>query len=128
MFDHVTIAVFDLRRSRGIYAAALAPLGYTIQTEITDEPTGDLAALGFGTETRTTFWLVQGRPGSPLHLAFAASNHAAVDAFHAAALVARARDHGAPGPRPQYHADYYAAFVIDPDGYNVEAVCHAFEP
>lgn len=127
MFDHVTLAVSDLHRSRYFYVGALAPLGYTIQTEITDENTGDLAAIGFGTETKTTFWLVLGRPAAPMHLAFTANNHAAVDGFHLAALVAFGRDHGAPGLRPQYHADYYGAFVIDPDGYNVEAVCHTLE-
>lgn len=127
MFDHVTIAVSDLKRSRQFYAGALAPLGYTIQTEITDEPTGDLAAVGLGTQTRTAFWLVQGRPAAPMHLAFAADNHAAVNAFHSAALASDGQEHGAPGLRPQYHADYYAAFVIDPDGYNVEAVCHMLE-
>lgn len=127
MFDHVTIAVSDLKRSRYFYAGALAPLGYAIQMEITDEHTGALAAVGLGTATKTTYWLVQGRAAAPMHLAFAADNHAAVNAFHQAALVADGRDHGAPGLRPQYYADYYGAFVIDPDGYNVETVCHTLE-
>lgn len=127
MFDQVTIAVSRLKRSRHFYAGALAPLGYAIQTEISDEHTGELAAIGLGTESRTTFWLVQGRPGAPMHLAFAAKNHAAVNAFHQGALASDGRDHGAPGLRPPYHADYDAAFVIDPDGYNVEAVCHTLE-
>ena len=82
MFDHVTITVSDLKRSGRFYAAALSPLGYAIQTEITDEQTGDLAAIGLGTQASTAFWLVHGRPGAPMHLAFAASNHAAVDGFH----------------------------------------------
>lgn len=122
MIDHVSIRVKDFARSRAFYTAALAPLGYTAMMEF---PTDAGPVAGLGAEGKPDFWLSAGAPGAPLHLAFLARERAMVDAFHRAALAAGARDNGAPGPRPQYHPNYYGAFVFDPDGNNVEVVCHA---
>jgi catechol 2,3-dioxygenase-like lactoylglutathione lyase family enzyme len=130
MIDHVGLAVADLEASRAFYTAALAPLGISVQMEVTEEMTGGHGAhLGFGTPKRPDFWIGSGKaPSASVHVAFAASTRAEVDAFHAAALTAGGRDNGAPGLRPEYHPDYYGAFVLDPDGNNVEAVCHAPAP
>lgn len=120
MFDHVKFGVSDYTRSKAFYLQALAPLGVRAGAE------GDPA---YGIELvrdddRTSLCLFQSRAKpAPLHIAFAAASREQVDAFHAAALSAGAQDNGAPGFRPQYHAGYYAAFVIDPDGHNIEAVC-----
>ena len=135
MIDHMTFRVRDMARSKAFYAAALAPLGYGLKFE---QSFGATLVVGFGTADPrrpgvdiVDTWLVQGSvergPAvtSGCHLAWAAPDRAAVDAFHAAALAAGGQDNGPPGLRPQYHADYYGAFVIDPDGNNVEAVCHA---
>jgi catechol 2,3-dioxygenase-like lactoylglutathione lyase family enzyme len=124
VLDHVGLEVSDYHRAKEFYAAALAPLGVTLLMEFGD------SAAGFGEETeqgpKPFFWIQsRGRPPvSGAHVAFAARDHAVVDAFHAAALAAGATDNGAPGPRPIYHPHYYGAFVLDPDGNNVEAVCH----
>ena len=115
MLDHIILQVSDLDRSRVFYRAALAPLGYEMVTE-------QAGFLGFGCEQLVDFWLTQGTVSAPVHLAFCAASHPAVDAFHVAALAAGGRDHGAPGLRTHYHPDYYAAFVLDPDGHNIEAV------
>ncbi len=94
---------------------------------VTAEQTGASAHAGFGEDGKPYFWLMaRGRPVvHGVHVAFAAADHDAVDTFHAAGLVAGGTDNGAPGPRPIYHSSYYGAFVLDPDGNNVEAVCHA---
>jgi catechol 2,3-dioxygenase-like lactoylglutathione lyase family enzyme len=124
MLDHVGLEVSDYHRSRAFYEAALAPLGVRLLIEIAD------SAAGFGEETehgpKPYFWIgARGRPiVSGAHVSFAAADRDTVDAFHAAALAAGAADNGAPGPRPIYHPHYYGAFVLDPDGNNVEAVCH----
>jgi catechol 2,3-dioxygenase-like lactoylglutathione lyase family enzyme len=122
MLDHLGFAVADFPRSRAFYAAALAPLGMTVHSE------GEGWAM-FGPAGRPLLWIggrdIAGPPPGRIHYAFAASDRAAVDAFHAAALAAGGHDNGAPGVRAQYHPNYYAAFVIDPDGHNIEAVCHA---
>jgi catechol 2,3-dioxygenase-like lactoylglutathione lyase family enzyme len=118
MIDHVGVNVSDLDRSKSFYARALEPLGYSIFSEW---PTG----AGFGAE-RPDFWIHQrGRPATEVHVSFRCPDRATVDAFYEAALAAGGRDNGPPGPRPQYHEQYYGAFVLDPDGNNVEAVCHA---
>lgn len=118
IFDHVSLSVSDLARSRTFFSEALAPLAIGVAMEFPE-------AIGLGREGRPQLWLASdGNPSSPLHLAFTAANRAEVDAFHHAALLAGGADNGAPGLRPHYHADYYAAFVIGPDGHNVEAVCH----
>jgi catechol 2,3-dioxygenase-like lactoylglutathione lyase family enzyme len=124
VLDHLGIVVSDLPRSRAFYLSALAPLGHDIQLEISAEQTGGHAAIGFGSHGKPAFWISAGMPAGSIHVAFVAISRAAVDAFYRAALAAGGRDNGAPGLRPQYHADYYGAFVLDPDGYNIEAVCH----
>lgn len=129
MLDHLGIPVSDYARSKAFYTAALAPLGMALVMEVTPDLTeSGKAAAGFGPPQRPLFWLgeadaVQGT----VHVAFQAASRADVDAFHRTALAAGARDNGAPGLRPQYHPNYYGAFVLDPDGHNVEAVCHAAE-
>jgi catechol 2,3-dioxygenase-like lactoylglutathione lyase family enzyme len=123
MLDHVGIEVGDLGRSKAFYEKALEPLGIRLLMEF------DVTA-GFGKETeqgpKPFFWIgARGRPAvSGAHLAFGVRTTEEVDAFHAAALAAGGTDNGAPGPRPIYHPGYYGAFVLDPDGNNVEAVCH----
>jgi catechol 2,3-dioxygenase-like lactoylglutathione lyase family enzyme len=127
MLDHMTFRVSDIARSKAFYAAALAPLGYAVLYEGQFDG-ANVVGLGIqGTDTtKIDTWLVDGV--SPVstgcHLAWRTDSHAAVDAFHAAALASGGTDNGAPGLRPHYHADYYGAFVVDPDGNNVEAVCH----
>lgn len=129
MLDHIGIDVSDIDRSRRFYAAALAPLGYIMTKDFGQAagfgvPDGEKKSSDPGGE----FWVAKGDPHPPLvHVAFSAASRAAVDAFHVAALAAGGRDNGAPGLRERYHPDYYAAFILDPDGYNIEAVCHAPE-
>ena len=117
MIDHIGINVSDYAKSKQFYLAALAPLGYKLMMEGT-------SGAGFNTAYIPDFWIRSGTPMPLTHIAFAAANRAAVDAFYRAALAAGGRDNGAPGLRPQYHPNYYGAFVLDPDGYNIEAVCH----
>ena len=119
--DHVTVKVRDLAASRAFYEAALAPFG--IRTIEYDQPP-DVPAIGFGPEGSEDFELSEGEPSAPVHVAFLALDPATVDAFHAAAMEAGGTDNGAPGPRERYSPGYYAAFVLDLDGNNVEAVCH----
>ena len=119
LFDHVIIDVADIGSARSFYERALAPLGY----ELVMESDGRYA---FGRDGRPDFWIADRGTGdaSGVHLAFAAEGQAAVDAFHREAIAAGASDNGAPGIRPDYHSTYYAAFVIDPHGHNIEAVHH----
>src|SRR5215208_1817261 len=117
MLDHVGISVSDFERSRRFYEKALSPLGY----ELIMEPRH--GAAGLGHSGKPDFWIGQGEPGHPLHVAFAADDRATVEAFHKAAVAAGGRDNGGPGLRPEYHPSYYGAFVLDPDGNNIEAVC-----
>lgn len=114
--DHLTLPVRDVAASRSFYEAALAPFG--IETAEIE------GAVGFGPSGSVDFFVTEGEPAGPMHIAFAASDRATVDAFHAAALAAGGRDNGPPGLRPRYHANYYGGYVLDPDGHNVEAVCH----
>jgi catechol 2,3-dioxygenase-like lactoylglutathione lyase family enzyme len=120
MLDHLTVKVRDAARSKAFYAAALEPVGYAVRMEYE-------GGAGLGAE-HPDLWLAAD-PGEvrPMHFAFTAKARRAVDAFHAAALAAGGRDNGAPGLRPDYGPTYYAAFVLDPDGHNVEVVCHARE-
>ncbi|HEV8481978.1 MAG TPA: VOC family protein [Blastocatellia bacterium] len=136
MLDHISIRVADYDRSRKFYEAALAPLGYTLAMET-------LSGAGFRRGFIPDFWIKQGETisleaqaetqdlpgcgGPAVHVAFASDDRSTVDAFYHAALAAGARDNGAPGLRPDYHPNYYGAFVLDPDGYNIEAVCHKAE-
>ncbi len=126
MIDHVGFAVADLARSRQFYEQALAPLGITLIMSVTPEQTeSGGTAHGFGSDGKPYFWIGDNeRPGEGTHVAFEAKTRANVDAFYRAALAAGGTDNGAPGIRPQYHPNYYAAFVLDPDGINVEAVSH----
>jgi catechol 2,3-dioxygenase-like lactoylglutathione lyase family enzyme len=125
MIDHTSLNVSHPARSRAFYDAALAPLGYRILMEIPKEHTDGKVVLGYGVPPKPDFWIAEGAPNEPrIHLAFHAVNHEQVDAFYKAAIAAGGRDNGAPGPRPHYHAKYYGAFVLDPDGHNIEAVCH----
>ena len=114
--DHIGINVTDYDKAKAFYAAALKPLNMTQMMEF-----GDVA--GFG-EDRPFLWVSKGNPGH-VHLAISAPTRAAVDAFYAAAMAAGATDNGGPGLRPEYHPNYYGAFVLDADGHNIEAVCHA---
>jgi len=119
MYDHVGLTVSHLERSRAFYAHALAPLGITELMRF-DE------AIGFGRE-RPQFWIGAGSAAQPTprtHVAFAAVTRLEVDAFYRAAMAAGGTDNGPPGLRAHYHPDYYGAFVLDPDGHNIEAVCH----
>ncbi len=118
MLDHVGIEVSDLDRSKAFYSAALAPLDYTLAYEF-DEGAGFSSGEGI-----PDFWLRAGDPKTATHVAFHVKKRSAVHAFHEAGLAAGGTDNGAPGPRPHYGPTYYAAFVHDPDGHNVEAVCH----
>lgn len=124
MIDHLGLPVRDYAAAKAFYLAALKPLGIGLVKEVTAEENPSGAACGFGSDGKPYFWIGGGAPGSGLHLAFEAKTRAEVDAFYDAALAAGASDNGAPGLRPHYHPDYYAAFVIDADGINLEAVCH----
>ena len=118
MFDHIGIGVANLQASKTFLVRALTPLGAGVVMEVPD-------AVGIGPPRQPSLWLGQaaGKP-VPLHIAFVAENRRQVDEFYRAALAAGGKDNGAPGLRPHYHANYYAAFVIGPDGHNFEAVCH----
>ena len=124
MLDHVGILVRDWNKARAFYDAAFAPLGYTLLAEIPTEHTGGVKVGGYG-KAKPDFWLTQSTDVGPgRHYAFVAASTAEVDAFYAAAMANGGTDNGGPGPRPHYHEHYYGAFVIDPDGNNVEAVYH----
>jgi catechol 2,3-dioxygenase-like lactoylglutathione lyase family enzyme len=131
MIDHLTTYATDFEATKRFYAAVLAPLGHALAVEMVaswdpEYPTRRMCAFGPG---RPIFWIAEVKQASsPRHLAFAAAARPAVDAFHAAGLAAGAKDNGAPGPRAVYHPNYYGAFLLDPDGNNVEAVCHRPAP
>ena len=119
IIDHIGIAVSDAARSKEFYSRALAPLGIEVLMEVQGH-------VGLGRGTKPEFWLAAREEDiRPIHVAFVADDRAQVDAFHAAALEAGGADNGPPGVREIYHPDYYGAFVLDPDGHNVEAVCHS---
>ncbi|MFO1142614.1 MAG: VOC family protein [Amaricoccus sp.] len=123
MLDHVGIVVADLKRALAFYDAALAPLGITRVMQFPDD--ADPVGVGYGQDRKPFFWVGAHRaPSGPVHVAFAAADRAAVRAFHTAGLAAGGADNGAPGLRLEYHPTYYGAFVLDPDGNNVEAVNH----
>ena len=119
MLDHVTIGVSDVERSKTFYDRALRPLGIT---RLYGE--GDRFA-GYGVSPKAFFWIGwKDTPQTGAHIALTAPDRATVDRFYEEAIAAGGTDNGAPGPRPHYHASYYGAFVLDPDGHNIEAVCH----
>ena len=118
MIDHVILNVKDVQASKRFYEKALAPLGYAVVMEF---PEG----VGFGLQGKPVFWIAQrGRAHTEVHVAFGCTERSHVRAFHDAALGAGGTDNGPPGVRENYHPHYYGAFVLDPDGNNIEAVCH----
>jgi catechol 2,3-dioxygenase-like lactoylglutathione lyase family enzyme len=125
MIDHMGVSVSDYARSKAFYEGVLAQLGAALIMEVTPEMTGDgRSHAGFGRNGKPTFWISPRASSSYSHVALVAESREQVDAFHRAALAAGGRDNGAPGLRPHYQPNYYAAFVLDPDGHNIEAVCH----
>ena len=121
MLDHVSLPVSKLEQSKRFYEKALSPLGYGLIME------HHISGVGFGESAKPDIWIRQGEVGAAVHVAFASEDRATVDAFHEAAMAAGGRDNGGPGLRPEYHPSYYGAFVFDPDGNNIEAVCHGPE-
>ena len=128
MIDHIGFPVSDYARAKAFYTKALAPLGYSLVMEVMQEERPGDHAAGFGANGKPDFWIGgEGALNKPVHIAIQAKDRATVDAFYKAALAAGGRDNGAPGLRAHYHPNYYRAFVLDPDGHNIEAVCHALE-
>lgn len=126
MIDHTGINVSNFEQSKEFYTNALAPLGYQLLRESHASVTGSIALASFGIDGEPDFWIVQGEVNTPrIHVAFRAETREMVQAFYFSALEAGGQDNGAPGLRTHYHPDYYGAFVLDPDGHNIEAVCHA---
>ena len=125
MIDHIGIDISDPEKSKTFYDKALAPIGYSM-TQVPVEYTGGKIILGYGNPPqKADFWIAQGSATRPaVHVSFRAENRKQVDEFYKAAIAAGGKDNGAPGLRPHYHKDYYAAFVFDPDGHNIEVVCH----
>ena len=123
MIDHLSTYATDYLATREFYRAVFAPLGHSLQMEFTDPSGKQMCA--FGPEKMAVFWVIEvEQPATPRHVAFTATNREQVHAFYEAGLGNGGSDNGAPGPRPIYHQHYYGAFLIDPDGNNVEAVCH----
>jgi catechol 2,3-dioxygenase-like lactoylglutathione lyase family enzyme len=128
MIDHIGIGASNFDASKRFYDAALAALEIVPIMEVTAEQSGGYHGIGYGKKSKPFSWLGDNGPrGTGVHVVFSASSRSQVDAFYAAALLAGGKDNGSPGLRPHYHPFYYAAFVIDPDGLNVEAVCHTPE-
>ncbi len=124
MIDHIGFAVSNMEQSKTFYVEALKPLGIGVVMEVMAEQTGADAHAGFGKDNKAFFWIAGGqKPKGGTHLAFTAPTRADVDSFYRAALAAGGRDNGPPGLRPHYHPDFYGAFVLDPDGNNIEASC-----
>jgi catechol 2,3-dioxygenase-like lactoylglutathione lyase family enzyme len=124
MIDHIGFPVSDYGRAKAFYMQALAPLRYSLIMEV-QQTENDAPAGGFGRDGKPDFWIGgEGGLSKPVHIALVADDRATVDAFYAAAIGAGGRDNGPPGVRAHYHPNYYGAFVLDPDGHNIEAVCH----
>lgn len=125
MIDHTGVVASDFQASKAFYEKALAPIGYTLLMELSAAVTGHADVAGFGEAPKPDFWVSSGTPNRPpVHVAFRVASRSLVDAFHQAAIQAGGTDNGPPGLRPHYHPNYYGAFVLDPDGHNIEAVCH----
>ncbi len=123
--DHMGLSVSDYERSKAFYRDALKPLGISVIMEFPYGTVGPFATVGLGTAGKPYFWITSGEKTAPrLHLAFRVETRDEVDEFYAAAMEAGGADNGPPGLRLHYHANYYGAFVLDPDGHNIEAVCH----
>lgn len=128
MLDHLNVFVSDFEKSKSFYSRALSAIGYVLVKEFSASDVRSTDVAGFGEPSRPDFWINKGVANQPpVHVAFRVNSRAQVNAFHQAAMAAGGRDNGAPGLRPHYHPHYYAAFVLDPDGHNIEAVCHAPE-
>ncbi len=128
MIDHTGVAVSDFEKSKAFYNTSLAAIGYALIMELPASVTGHADVAGFGEPPKPDFWINSGSPNvPPIHIAFRVQSRAIVDAFYKAAIAAGGTDNGAPGLRPHYHPNYYGAFVRDPDGHNIEAVCHEAE-
>ena len=128
MIDHTGIVVSDFEKSKEFYSKALSAIGYALLMEFPASVTGYTDVTGFGESPKPDFWVSKGSPNKPpIHVAFRVGTRVQVDAFYKAAIEAGGRDNGPPGLRPHYHPNYYGAFVLDPDGHNIEAVCHSPE-
>ena len=125
MIDHTGVTVSDFVRSKAFYINALEPVGYRLLMELSAAVTGGTDVAGFGEPPKPDLWIASGKPNDPpVHIAIRVPSRSAVDAFYKAAIAAGGRDNGPPGIRAHYHPGYYGAFVLDPDGHNIEAVCH----
>jgi catechol 2,3-dioxygenase-like lactoylglutathione lyase family enzyme len=125
MLDHITISVSDIAAAVAFYDKCLPLLGISKLVDVAAERSGTTAYAGYGEGEKPYFWIGQrSGPITPIHVAFLARDRATVDAFHQHAILSGGRDNGEPGVRPHYHPNYYGAFVLDPDGHNIEAVCH----
>ncbi len=125
MLDHISITVANVEAAKTFDEAVLKPNGVSLVMSVSAKETGSTGFYGFGEGQKPWFWIAEGpRRSGPLHIALAADSRANVDAFYKAAIAAGATDNGAPGVRAHYHPSYYGAFVIDPNGHNLEAVCH----
>jgi len=124
MIDHIGLRVNEYAKAKSFYQVALKPLGYELIMEFGPEHGIDYQGAGFGAGGKPDFWIGRGQGNGPMHVAFVARDRAMVDAFHKAAISGGGRDNGPPGVREHYHPNYYGAFVFDPEGNNVEAVCH----
>jgi catechol 2,3-dioxygenase-like lactoylglutathione lyase family enzyme len=123
--DHIGLGFADYARAVRFFEQALAPLGIAVIMQVTKEQTGGYEGAGFGRDGKPSFWISSvGRTTPRVHIAFVADSRAAVNAFFEAALAAGGVDNGAPGVRAHYHPHYYGAFVLDPEGHNIEAICH----
>lgn len=128
MIDHTGVVVSDFDKSKAFYCNALRAIGYSLIMEFPASVTGHTDVAGFGEPPKPDFWISGGTPNRPaVHIAFRVSSREIVDAFYKAAMAAGGTDNGAPGIRAHYHPNYYGAFVLDPDGHNIEAVCHEAE-
>jgi catechol 2,3-dioxygenase-like lactoylglutathione lyase family enzyme len=125
MIDHTGLNVSDYKKSKLFYESALKPIGYKALKEIPTEYTGGVGVCGFGEPPKPDFWITEGPPNKPaIHIAFRVDSRKKVDEFYLAAIAAGGKDNGKPGLRPHYSDNYYGAFVLDPDGHNIEAVFH----
>ncbi len=123
--DHIGLTVTDFEAAKKFYTAALAPLRMSVLMEFPASVTGTVPVAGIGADGKPFFWISAGGKTTPhVHLAFRVESRAQVDAFHAAAIAAGGKDNGGPGIRELYHPNYYGAFILDPDGHNIEAVSH----
>jgi catechol 2,3-dioxygenase-like lactoylglutathione lyase family enzyme len=128
VIDHTGVHVSDFDRSKAFYSSALSVIRYSLLVEFPASVTGNTDVAGYGEAPKPDFWLIKGTPNKPpVHVAFRADTRSQVDAFFKAAMGAGGKDNGGPGIRPHYHPNYYGAYVLDPDGHNIEVVCHAPE-